>query len=130
MEKILFLCPHNAAKSILAAAHMENLVNVRNLSIAVESAGTEPDEAIMPSVLDHLAAEGIPQFKDRPTMLTQEQLDEVSKVVSIGCDLSPWAVDKEKLIEWDDVPAPSQNLAGASDLIHERVVGLIEELSA
>jgi len=129
-EKVLFLCPHNAAKSILATAYFEKLATERGLSFAIESAGTDPDPEIMASVRDFLSEQGIQVTKETPSLVTQEQLDEASKIVSIGCDLSTWNVDPSKLQEWKDVPAPSDNLEGASELIKERVGELLKSLTA
>ena len=62
-------------------------------------------------------------------MVTKQQLDEASAIVSIGCDLSEWQVDPAKLHEWKDVPAPSEDLDGASDLIRARVGALAKEMA-
>jgi len=129
-EKILFLCPHNAAKSILAAAFLEKMAKEQGLSIASDSAGTDPDPEIMASVRELLNAQGIPVIKETPSLLTQEQLDAASQIISIGCDLSAWNVDPAKLHEWTDVPAPSQDLAAASKLIKQRLGELLESLNS
>jgi predicted protein tyrosine phosphatase len=49
---VLFLCPHNAAKSIMAAAYFERLANQNNLDFCATSAGTAPDDATAPAVVD------------------------------------------------------------------------------
>ena len=38
---ILFLCPHNAAKSVVAAAYFDQLARDRGLAYRAASAGTE-----------------------------------------------------------------------------------------
>ena len=124
-EKVLFLCPHNAAKSILASAYFDKLTKEKGLSLAADSAGTDPDPEIMASVRDLLKEQGLDVAKETPSMVTQEQLDEASKIVSIGCDLSAWNIDPAKLHEWKDVPVPSQDLAGASEMIRSRVGELL-----
>jgi len=128
-EKVLFLCPHNAAKSILASAYLENIAKERGLSLAIDSAGTDPDPEILASVRQLLTEKGMKVAKKSPTRVTQEQLNEASQIVSIGCDLSAWNVDPAKLHEWTDVPVPSEDLEGASELIRERVEGLINQIS-
>ena len=40
---ILFMCPHGAAKSVLASAYFQRLAKERGLNVHVASAGTEPD---------------------------------------------------------------------------------------
>lgn len=128
-EKVLFLCPHNAAKSILASAYFDQLAEEKGLSIVADSAGTDPDPEIMASVRELLKAQGMQVAKGIPSMVTQQQLDEASAIISIGCDLSAWNVDPAKLHEWTDVPVPSQDLAGVSEMIRERVGELVGELT-
>jgi protein-tyrosine-phosphatase len=127
-EKVLFLCPHNAAKSILAAAYFDEFATKQSLSLSADSAGTNPDTEVMASVSDLLNQQGLQVEKKNPALVTQMQLDQASAIVSIGCDLSAWNVDAAKLHEWMDIPAPSQDLTGASELIRERVGELIEKL--
>ena len=55
---LLFLCPHNAAKSVLAAAYCQHLSAQGGLDVQVTSAGTEPDAAASPDVVALLRAEG------------------------------------------------------------------------
>jgi len=56
---IVFLCPHNAAKSVLAAAYCQHLSAQCGLEVQVTSAGTEPDAAASPDVVALLRAEGL-----------------------------------------------------------------------
>ncbi len=58
-RSILFMCPHGAAKSVLASAYFQRLARERGLNVRVTTAGTEPDAQIAPAVASHLAAAGI-----------------------------------------------------------------------
>ena len=51
---VLFLCPHGAAKSVLASAYFERMAKERGLNVRVESAGTDPDPTVSPAVAAHL----------------------------------------------------------------------------
>src|SRR6185295_14476790 len=57
-RSILFLCPHGAAKSVLATAYFKRQARARGLEIDVQTAGTEPDLALAPAVVEHLKASG------------------------------------------------------------------------
>jgi len=48
---VLFLCPHNAAKSVLAVAEYDRLAQQRGISLRADSAGTEPEAAPSPAVV-------------------------------------------------------------------------------
>ena len=39
---VLFMCPHGAAKSVLASAYFKQLAAARGLRVRVDAAGTEP----------------------------------------------------------------------------------------
>ena len=55
---VLFMCPHGAAKSVLASAYFQRLAKERGLNVRVESAGTEPDAQVAPAVASHLTRNG------------------------------------------------------------------------
>lgn len=57
--RLLFVCLHGAAKSVIAARHLERLAAARGLRIAADFAGAEPDPEIAPRVVAALLAEGI-----------------------------------------------------------------------
>jgi protein-tyrosine-phosphatase len=125
---ILFLCPHSAAKSVLAAAYCQQLLRQQGFNWAVEFAGTEPDEAISPAVAALLAEEGFDLDGYRPRLLTYEQLNNAFHVVSLGCD--PADLRPRNAIErWDDIPPTSQDLTAARDLIYGRVARLVQNLT-
>ncbi len=54
---ILFLCPHGAAKSVLASAYFQRAAKERGLNVRVDSAGTEPDEQVSSAVATDLVEE-------------------------------------------------------------------------
>jgi arsenate reductase len=63
---ILFLCPHNAAKSVIAAAYFNQLAPESDLSFVGDSAGTEPSEGVSPVVVAMLGTEGFNVFDHQP----------------------------------------------------------------
>ena len=125
---VLFMCPHGAAKSVLASAYFQRLAKERGLNVRVESAGTQPDAEVAPAVASHLTKGGYAVPIARPRRVTSEDLAVVDVVVSIGCDLKGLSVVPGKLRKWDDVPSPSEDFAGADEAIRQRVVALVEEL--
>jgi protein-tyrosine-phosphatase len=125
---ILFLCPHNAAKSVLAAAYCQHLLAQYGLEVQVISAGTEPDATASPEVVALLHAEGLDVAQHRPRSVTREELGAAFRVISLGCDVSHLAPSSTLVEHWDDVPSPSQHLARARDAIYTHVEQLVEEL--
>jgi hypothetical protein len=50
-------------------------------------------------------------------------------VISLGCDVRGLPVRAGTLQQWDDVPGPGEDFAGADAAIQRRVAALIEELA-
>src|SRR5687768_7810131 len=71
---VLFMCPHGAAKSVLASAYFQRAAKERGLNVRVESAGTEPDPKVSPAVAAHLTRNGDPVPSGAPSKVTPEQL--------------------------------------------------------
>src|SRR5215212_6622661 len=71
---VLFLCPHNAAKSVLAAAYFDRLAQQRGLPYRVDSAGTKSEAAPTPAVVDALQAEGVDVSGHRPRSVKERNL--------------------------------------------------------
>lgn len=128
-KKILFMCPHNAAKSIIAIGYFRQLAERHELDVSADSAGTEPDETIWPSVAELLEKDGIDVSGEVPRLVTWRDLDDVSRIVSLGCDISALEPTAAKVEHWD-VPLPSQDLQASRDAIRARVEQLIEELAS
>jgi arsenate reductase len=126
---VLFMCPHGAAKSVLASAYFQRLAKERGLNVRVESAGTQPDAEVAPAVASHLTKNGYAVPIEKPRRVTSEDLAMADVIISIGCDLKGLPLPPGKLRKWDDVPSPSEDFARADEAIRKRVVDLIEELT-
>ena len=126
--KILFLCPHGAVKSVIAAAYAAKFAEEKGLVVEVSNAGTEPDPAIPAKVIDLLAAHGLNVSDWQPRLVTSDLLERADRVISLGCDLEALQVPANKAQTWI-VPAPSEDLIACHDAIQARAMELIVELS-
>jgi arsenate reductase len=127
---ILFLCPHNAAKSVLAAAYFDQLARERGLDYRAASAGTSPDAAPSPAVVAMLRDEDIDVAGHRPRRLTTEDLTSAHRVISLGCDLGDLDGGDVRVDRWDDVPSTSQDLSASRAAIKRHLDLLVNELAA
>jgi arsenate reductase (thioredoxin) len=127
-RQILFLCPHSAAKSVMAAAYFDQLAAHYGLSWRAAFAGTEPDETISPKVAALLEAEGINTSQFVPRRVTAEDLALSDIVVSLDCPLDEFPAVPTPVQYWNDVATPSQDLHKARDQIYELVETLVAEL--
>src|SRR5215204_2657114 len=128
-RNILFMCPHGAAKSVLASTYFQRLARERGLNVRVTTAGTEPDAQIGPAVASHLAGQGYDVPAAAPRQVTAEDLARADLVISLGCDLSGLPKPRGTVRAWDDIPSPSANVTAADEAIRARVIALIDELA-
>ncbi len=132
MPTVLFLCPHNALRSVIAAALLNQLADDRARGI---SAGTEPDERVNERTVTVLREVGIEVAHEKPGMVTLGQLQQAARVVSLDCPLPLELATAAagKLEEWpmpDTAGKPVEVVREVRELIKARVQQLIGELDA
>jgi protein-tyrosine-phosphatase len=125
--RVLFVCLHGAAKSVVAAAHFRRLAAARRLAVGAVAAGSEPDPQLAPAAVKGLAGDGLQPSPARPRPVTLYDLDHATRIVSFGCDVDPG--QGQRVDQWD-VPAVSDGYEAARDRITAKVQSLIAELAA
>jgi protein-tyrosine-phosphatase len=128
-ETILFLCPHHAAKSVIAEVYFNRLARQNNLPFVADSAGTEPDAQVSPAVAAMLMSEGVDVSGHQPRRVTTAELDHAARVISMGCDDADLEIPPERITYWD-IPAVSQDMPAARAAILRHVEALVESLGA
>ena len=118
---VLFLCPHAAAKSVLAMTYFAAMAAEVGLEVTVSNAGTEPDQEINPAVYRYLLEEGFDLTGFKPTHLMAHHLDAADLIVSLGCLYPEQAPAGKQFLDWADVPMLSDSLQTSRDIIHEKV---------
>ena len=126
---VLFLCPHNAAKSVIAAAYFNQQAQTTGLPWRADSAGTEPSEAVSPVVVAMMHEEGLDVSQFQPRHVTAAELQSAGRMVSIGCTPQELRDASVTVEYWDDVPMVSQNPEGSREAIRSHVEALVRELS-
>jgi protein-tyrosine-phosphatase len=124
--RVLFVCLHGAAKSVVAAAHFRRLATARGLPMTAVAAGIEPDPELAAGAVNGLTGEGLTAAPVRPRSITLYDLDSAARVVSFGCDVAP---AKGQPIEQWEVPAVSDGYETARRRIVENVERLITGLA-
>jgi protein-tyrosine-phosphatase len=127
-KHVLFMCPHGAAKSVLASAYFERLAREKGLNVRVDARGTEPDPRVSPKVAEHLTKNGYRVPVETPQRVTPGDLASADVVISLGCDVGGLPVKAGTLRQWDEVPGPGEDFAGADAAIQRRVAELVDEL--
>jgi protein-tyrosine-phosphatase len=124
--RVLFVCLHGAAKSVVAAAHFGRLAAAHGLPITAVAAGIEPDPELSPGAVKGLAGDGLTAAPVRPRPITLYDLDRATRIVSFGCDVAP--TKGQRVDQWN-VPAVSDGYETARRRIVDHVELLIAELS-
>jgi protein-tyrosine-phosphatase len=125
--RVVFVCLHGAAKSVVGAAHFRRVAAARGLAVEAVAAGTEPDARLAPGAVKGLAADGLEPASARPRPLTLYDLDSAARIVSFGCDVVP--TRGQRVEQWD-VPAVSDGYDVARDRIVANVERLVAELES
>ncbi|HME97982.1 MAG TPA: hypothetical protein VKN16_27580 [Methylomirabilota bacterium] len=128
--RILFVCLHGAAKSVLAAADCRRLARARGLDVTAASAGTEPDVAVAPGVVRTLLAEGLDLSDQQPRKVTSADTAAASRIVAFGCDLRDVAAPGVAVEQWTDVPPVGDDLPAARAVIRQHLERLLDECAA
>ncbi len=130
MNRILFVCVHNAGRSQMAEAFLRHLADGR---AEAQSAGTVPGERVNPIAGQVMDERGISLAGHAPKLLTQELVDWADRVITMGCDIDescPVAITEVE--DWG-IPNPSgQPLAVVRDVrdqVEARVSLLLRELA-
>jgi protein-tyrosine-phosphatase len=126
--EVLFVCLQNAGRSQLAAALLEDLAGER---LHVRTAGSQPAEAIDPTVLAALAEIGVPIRPDAPKPLSDEVVAAADVVVTMGCGDACPVYPGRLYLDWpveDPVGQPIEIVRQIRDEISHRVQALADQL--
>jgi arsenate reductase len=125
---VLFLCIHNAGRSLAARVLLDHYAQGR---VDVRSAGSEPAGRLNPSVLSVLRERGLDPTREFPKPLTDETARAADVIVTMGCgDACPYYPGK-RYLDWDlEDPAgkPVDEVRPIVDDIDRRVQSLLADL--
>src|SRR5215467_1314590 len=74
VPKVVFVCEHGAAKSVIAAKEFEKLARERGIQVQAVARGTTPDPEIAAAVRQGLKADGIDVGAMKPTRVQPSDL--------------------------------------------------------
>lgn len=125
-SKIIFVCEHGAAKSIIAASYFNKLANERGLNITAIARGTNPDEVLSPKTIQGLKEDGLQATESIPQKLTLAETKSAQKIITF-CNLTDEETKHANQIEdWSDVPPVSESYEIARDAILKKLNSLLK----
>ena len=129
MSTVLFVCLHNAGRSQMSQALLEQAAGGRHTAL---SAGTTPEGRVHPEVVAVMRELGIDLAERKPQVLTRELAQQADIVITMGCgDQCPYIPGKCYL-DWD-LPDPKgrpiDDVRATRDEIGLRVRALVDDLA-
>jgi len=126
---VLFLCTHNAGRSLAAKVLLEHYANGR---VEVRSAGSDPGDELNPSVVTVLQERGLDSSREFPKALSDAAAREADVVVTMGCGDACPVYPAKRYLDWElDDPAGLHvdEVRPIVDEIDRRVRELLSELT-
>lgn len=115
---VLFVCVHNAGRSRIAEAFLDDLAGDR---YEARSAGTQPADAPHPEVVASMAEVGL-EVADTPgTRLTPEMVERAVRVVGMGCNVQEACPALTIPLEDWDLEDPAGRSREEVDAIRDRI---------
>lgn len=128
IPEILYLCVHNAGRSVAAAVLTRHHGGDR---VLVTSAGSAPASEINPVVAEVLRERGLDPDQEFPKPLTDEAARAADVIVTMGCgDACPVYLGK-RYLDWkltDPADRPIEEVRAIVDDIEQRVLQLLAEM--
>jgi arsenate reductase len=125
--KIVFVCEHGAAKSVIATAYFNKIAVERGLPDRAIYRGANPQAELSVSALKGLKEDGLTLPSDKPSPITNADVSAATHIFAIGCSLPAHATSSGKAESWDDVPE-DRGYAAQRDAIKKHVERLIDQL--
>ena len=125
--KVVFVCEHGAAKSVIATAYFNKLAAERGLTYRATFRGTSPQEALSVRAVAGLKADGVAIPAGAPAAIASADIEKATHIFAIGCTLPAAAHKSGKARDWSDVP-DDKGYAGQRDAIVRHVKELLDDL--
>ena len=125
---VLFLCTHNAGRSLAAKVLLEHYAAGR---VEVRSAGSDPGSDLNPAVVTLLEERGLDPRHEFPKALTDADTLESDLIVTMGCSDTCPVYPGKRSVDWDLEDPAGLGVEDARPIVDEidrRVRSLLERL--
>ena len=128
IPEVLFVCTHNAGRSQMAAAMLDQQAAGR---ARATSAGSQPADQLNPAVVAAMAEIGLDISAEFPKLLTNDKVQAADVVITMGCGDACPIYPGQRYLDWDLPDPAGLDLAAVRpirDDIARRVQQLLAEL--
>jgi arsenate reductase (thioredoxin) len=126
-NKIIFVCEHGAAKSVIAAAYFNKLAKERNLNYVAECRGTSPDETVSKSAKDGLTSDKLYDPAIKPQKLLVTDTTNVKRFI-LFTPLPPEMNTSIKTENWSQLKNLDADYDKRRDVIVKKINELLDSL--
>jgi len=129
IPEVLFVCTHNAGRSQMAAALLDNHAAGR---VRVTSAGSQPADQLNPAVVQAMAEIGLDISREFPKPLTIDKVQAADIVITMGCGDACPVYPGKRYLDWDLPDPAGLDVAAVRPIRNEigrRVHQLLTQLS-
>jgi arsenate reductase len=125
--RVVFVCEHGAAKSLIAAAYFNKLAAERQIPVRASFRAVTPQDDLSVRAVAGLRADGVPIPDQKPKMIGADDINHATHIFAIGCQLPKAAASSGKAASWDDVP-DDRGYPAMRDAIVVRIHALLDDI--
>jgi arsenate reductase len=126
-RKVIFVCEHGAAKSVIAASYFNKLAKERNLDYIAECRGTSPDSVVSLKTQEGLTKDNVYDTTTRPTKLQISDTTNAERII-LFTPLPPYLNTNIKTENWSDIENVDAAYAKRRDAILKKINILLDSL--
>lgn len=132
MKTVLFVCVHNAGRSQMAEAILNDIAAREGLDVRGVSAGTRAGQSVNPLAVEAVEELGITMAGAHPKQLTAEMVRGADRVITMGCGVNAEECPAGFLVTEDwglDDPAgqPLDTVRMIRDQIVQKIRTMLED---
>ena len=124
IPEVLFVCTHNAGRSQMAAALLDQQAAGR---LHVTSAGSQPANRLNPAVVAAMAEVGLDISREFPKPLTNDNVQAADVVITMGCGDACPIYPGKRYEDWD-LPDPAGLDLAAVRPIRDDIARRVQQL--
>jgi arsenate reductase (thioredoxin) len=127
-KKVVFVCEHGAAKSVIAAAYFNKMAKERNLDYEAVCRGNVPDSTVSQSAKEGLTQDAILDVSVQPTKLSALDTIGTERII-LFTKLPPDFNTKIETEDWSGIKNIDADYKQRRDAIVKNINTLLDTLS-
>jgi protein-tyrosine-phosphatase len=126
-KKIIFVCEHGAAKSVIATSYFNKMAKERNLDYKAECRGTDPDSVVSKSVKEGLTKDNVFDPDTKPQKLLISDTANVERII-LFTTLPPDLKTNIKTENWSNIQNVDADYEKRRNAIIKKINELLDSL--